>query len=102
MGDVCVSEFALGDGGGIVASQLTDLRFEQQLEEAAGKTFLCVLITGHVFVAQPCHLRTSNMALSPVCSHIWSNICIDRFHSIFHNRQKGHVMWILTNQQRAW
>lgn len=29
MGDVCVSEFALGDGGGIVASQLTDLRFEQ-------------------------------------------------------------------------
>ena len=29
MEDVCVSEFALGDGGGIVASQLTDLRFEQ-------------------------------------------------------------------------
>jgi len=51
MRDVCVSEFALGDGGGIVASQLTDLRFEQQLEEAAGKAFLCVLITGHVFVA---------------------------------------------------
>ena len=31
-------------------------------------------------------------------------VAIDGFHSIFHGtwRAKGHVMWILTNQQAVW